>query len=502
MPRRVQDIIPADRRSIRSISRKEEPVRRTIERPKREALRENSREGSVSSHRRIRERAPSLTVREDEKEEVVEIDRPSSRRLNEEKSREPDIEIPIHRDEQPVLRMPVTPPSYSLPPRRRGRKWLIATLILIAIIGVAGYFASVNYSKASFTIIPKVIPVNINGTYVAQGAAQSSGLSYEVITVQASSTMSVAATNGPQTSTKATGKIVIYNYSNAQPVRLIAGTRFSNDIGNVYRLSSSLVVPAFTNPSGTVIPGKIAVSIVADQPGQNYNFTMAESPEMKIVAYKGSTKYDTIYAKPTTNIAGGFLGVKKIVSPTTLASSTASLKAKLTSNLLDNVKALIPAGYIMYDNGYATVFSTADVSGGSASTADISLHGTMYGIVFPKNRLTESFAGTQSTSLFGSFDYVPQGIEDVQVTITNLKDFSAQKKGSLVLKAKGNIKLVGTVPVEDIKKKLSGLTLASTQDIFKLYSPVIESGSGELAPPWAKIPADLSRITVEVQKAE
>ena len=71
---------------------------------------------------------------------------------------------------------------------------------------------------------------------------------------------------------------------------------------------------------------------------------------------------------------------------------------------------------------------------------------------------------------------------------------------ALVLRAKGDIKLVGTVPVDDITKKLEGISLAKTQDVFKSYSAVIASGSGELVPPWAKIPNNPKRISITVKE--
>jgi hypothetical protein len=60
--------------------------------------------------------------------------------------------------------------------------------------------------------------------------------------------------------------------------------------------------------------------------------------------------------------------------------------------------------------------------------------------------------------------------------------------------------LIGLVPVAEIKKKLAGRSLAQTQEVFKSFSPVIESGTGELAPPWAKVPTDLSRIIINVKE--
>jgi hypothetical protein len=161
---------------------------------------------------------------------------------------------------------------------------------------------------------------------------------------------------------------------------------------------------------------------------------------------------------------------------------------------------MIPSGYIMYNKNYTTTFSSPIVGGSDPKTASISIEGTINAIAMPKTKLVETLAGPQTISLFGPFTYTSPGLEELDVTITNIKDFTPAKKNALVLKAKGDMKIVGTIPVEDLKKKLSGLSLSATQDVFKSYSAIIESGSGELAPPWANIPTDLEKIKVIVEE--
>jgi hypothetical protein len=80
-----------------------------------------------------------------------------------------------------------------------------------------------------------------------------------------------------------------------------------------------------------------------------------------------------------------------------------------------------------------------------------------------------------------------------------LKDFAPDKKGTLIVNLKGDLRLDGTVPVDDLKKALAGKSLADSQAVLKTFSPVIENADGELVPPWSKIPTDISRITVNVK---
>jgi hypothetical protein len=455
MPRRVQDILPADRRAIRDVP--------------------------ADMRRQVNESAPkkrAVAAKNDDEETV-----------------------PLHRVHEPLRHMPVTPPTPSRQKRRMRGKWFFVTLAIVIIVAAAGYVASSYYSRATFTIVPKVIPVNVNGTYVAQSTPAAGVLSYELVTMKGSASTTVPATDGAQTSIKATGKITVYNAYSSTSIRLIAGTRFSDDTGRVYRLSSSIIIPGYTKPAATVIPGSISTNIVADQPGVEYNISRTDPiSDFKVVAYKGSPKYDSVYARLASDISGGFVGIKKTVNPTTVASSTAILKENLIKTLLAQTKAAIPSGYIMYDGGYTAVFSPAAIDSGKPGNAALSLQGTLYGILFKRTDIVRSFAGSAAVSSFGNSGYEATGLDSVQVSITNLKDFSPEKRGTVIIHAKGAMKLIGTIPVDEIKAKLAGIPLANTQDVFKSYNSVIETGSGELVPPWAKIPTDLSRITVTVQQ--
>lgn len=470
MPRKVEDIIP--KRTIREVTT---PSRSVAPIKKRKKVIELDGEEKVDVH-------------------IGEIDN----RIDNKTKEKVEEQMIASKVDFPVRRMPITPPASEYQTGKKIKwKWPIITILAVIIVGVIGYYGSVYYSQATFTVVPKVIPISINSTYVAQSSGND--LSYEVITLKRSATTTVIATNGPVTNTKATGKITFYNSYSAQSIRLIAGTRLSNgDL--VYRLNSSIVIPGYTKSSSTIIPGKISTTISADQSGQKYNIEDATSADFKIVAYAGSPKYSTVTAKAITPIVGGFSGVKKVISPSLLSSTTANLKSQLTETLTKDAISMIPSGYIMYNKNFITTFSAPIVGGTDPKTASVNMEGTIYAIAMPKTKLVETFAGAQTISLFSPFTYTSPGLEDIDVTITNIKDFSPAKKNALVLKAKGEMKIVGTIPVEELKKKLSGLSLSATQDIFKSYSAVIESGSGELAPPWANIPTDLNKIKVVVEE--
>ena len=460
MPRRIQDIVPSERRSIRNIS---------IEKSTKPAL-------------ELKKAAKEIPT----KEKVYEV---PMHRIQEEET----IEIP---EEKPVR------PQREKQSRIK-RHWKLPILVLGIVVAIAGaaFLASDHYSHATFTIIPKVVPVTVNGTYVAE-AIPGNSIVYELADFKGAATTSIPASSGPAVSTKAQGKVTLYNSFSAQPQRLVAGTRLADTSNRVYRLNSTVSVPGYTSKSGSIIPGSIGASVTADVAGDAYNIQSTDSlSDFKIPAYKGSPKYESIYARLATSISGGFIGTKKIVSPTLVATTTLTLQKQITTDLLKRASSTVPPGYIMYPDAYTTSFAQATIGGTDPKTATVSLQGNLHAILFKKTDLAARIAGTSTVLSFGSSAYSVPGLESLHFSIVNTKEFSADKKSPLIIRLQGDMKFIGIIPVEELKRKLAGAALSETESILKPYSQVIGSGSsGELTPPWAKVPNDPTRISIVVQE--
>jgi len=421
-----------------------------------------------------------------------------------------EVPVKIHKTEardvrgrsESTKRIPIVPPqAENKKPRRKG-VWLITTLGIVVLIVVAAFLASTYFSRAVFTITPKTASVSVNASHVVKYASSSAAgdLTYEVITMKGSDSVIVPATDGPAVSTKAEGNVILFNAFSASSIRLIAGTRLANDSGLVYRLKSSVVIPGYTKPSGSVIAGSVAVRIIADQAGSEYNISRSDSlSDFKIVAYKGSSKYDSVYARLTSDVVGGYVGTKKNVSQATLASSTAALKSAITTSLLTQIRSSVPTGYVMYDSSYSSSFTAPEVGGTDKGKATITLNGTVYGIILKETDLVSKLAGVQTVQSFGDFGYVVAGLKNLSFNISNIKDFAPDKKGTLIILLKGDMKLIGNIPVTKLKADLAGKSLAESQTVLKTFSQVIENADGELVPPWSKIPSDEDRIIVKVR---
>jgi hypothetical protein len=456
MPRRVQDIIPGNRRTIRDI-----PVEKALpEKP--------------------------------EKEDVIKIH---------------NVERPIS-----IRRMPITPPPET--PKRRGKSgrylpkhlpWIGGVIGAVVVLAGIAFFLSGRLAEATFNIAPRSLPVQVAGTYVIPATASDAmPLSYTVVIETGSTSATVPATLGASVQTKATGSVTLFNSYSSQSQRLVAGTRLADDSGLIYRLTSSVIVPGYTSKTGSTIPGSITAKIIADQPGVEYNISGSDSiSDFKIVAYKGTPRYDSLYARVSSDVSGGFSGVKSTVAAGTLASTTALLQANLLSSLWSKANSSVPAGYIMYDGAYAKSFGVPSVTSINSTSANVTITGKIWGVTFKASDLAAMLAGASSTTSFGSLPYETPGLEKLSFSIANPNTFSPANKSPLVAKISGSFKLVGSIPVDTLKKAFAGVSLAETGTILKKYAAIIniKDSSGEIAPPWVgTVPSNISRITINVGK--
>lgn len=388
---------------------------------------------------------------------------------------------------------------------RRGRRiWAAIIVAIILVVAGTAVISSVYFSRATFTVVPVTAPVNINGvTIVATGTSSPGYLHYEVIKYTGTASTTIPASDGPVTSTKSAGSITLYNSFENKSQRLIAGTRLSSDSGLIYRLNSSVVIPAYTTTNGSINAGTVKVSVTADGAGAQYNLNRGEGTgELRIVAYKGSPKYDTIYARLSTDLTGGFAGTKKTVNPSVLATTTKELQTALEKALMAQASAGIPEGYISYEKAHTMTYTQPLVGGTMAKSASVAETATLYSIVFKKTDLIAKLAGPQKIATFGGGQYATQGLESLQFIITNPGTFNPAKLNTLIARFTGDVKLTGVIPVTDLKHKLAGKPLSDTRAIFGSYSGVIDvpKSTGELFPSWANsVPSDEGRITIEIK---
>lgn len=450
MPRRVQDIIPNGRRSIRDIPlhESETPTRRSKE-----------KEVAIKIHKPNRDKVVGNLISYEQQEPARKKHRRSG----------------------------------------TGLKILLIFIGSIVAIGIIGYFASQFYAIATFDIVPKSYPIKVSKTVVAQANSTTGSVTYDIITISDTATVSVPSTNGAYQETKSTGKMIVYNDYSSAAQRLIAGTRLATANGLVYKLTSSITVPGKTTKGA----GQITVSVIADKAGQEYNLSKSKGDTLRLLGFKGTPKYDGFYAKASTDISGGFAGTKKNISAANMSSSTKAITAQLLATLSARIHGEIKEDHIFFDQGL--LFSTSSVLIGEKDdkTSTITITGTAHAIVFDKTSLFKELAGDEVIDSFEEYSFDIPNIENLSISFTNLKDFSVSKKNTLLSNIEGDITIVARIPTDEIKAKLIGLPLSDTYKIIREYSAIVdESSRGQVMPPWSKVPTSVDNIDIRIAEVK
>ncbi len=223
-----------------------------------------------------------------------------------------------------------------------GLRWFILVIGVLILFAGVGYIASEYFSRAAFSVTPKKILVNIDAIRWAQNSVDTkvgtSTILYDSILITKSASTTVSSTMGPVLNTKAQGEIILFNSYSTQSQRLLAGSIFINDSGKLYRLSGSTVIPGYKlSSSKSIIPGTIKAVIVADKAGAEYNINETNSiSDFKIPAFKGTSKYGSIFGRLNSAFTGGFSGASRVISTSTLASTTALLQSQIISEAMSD----------------------------------------------------------------------------------------------------------------------------------------------------------------------
>ncbi|MFM2339386.1 MAG: hypothetical protein RLZZ360_22 [Candidatus Parcubacteria bacterium] len=233
---------------------------------------------------------------------------------------------------------------------------IIASALFLGITGL-GIFISYLTGGATVTYHPKVKELNVNATFTAYKEEKSEELSYEILTLEATSERQVEASGQEEVKVQATGEIEITKITPGAE-RLIKNTRFETLDGLVFRIEESVVVPGAVTVDGKSVPGTIRAKVFADEAGDKYN--LKAGTDMKVPGFKEGNYmdlYNAISAKNTAAFTNGFAGPKFIINEDALATARQSLQAELRDTLLARVESERPAGYTTFKDSVAIVYS-------------------------------------------------------------------------------------------------------------------------------------------------
>lgn len=377
--------------------------------------------------------------------------------------------------------------SVSPPTRGRIFVWTAAVIVLITLgISIAHAFAKATVSivrssepiTLSATAFSLASRANFSSTSTIPTTLSNDSILYttSVITVVATSSIDAAGLKAVQT--KASGTITITNKS-AQEQKLISTTRLETTSGLIYRLNSTVTVPA----------GKsINVLASADQTGTAYN---GAGIKLSFSSFKGTAKYTSITAVAAT-MSGGATG--KI--PQTSAEDLVAAKGLLQLQIADKAdvegQKVVPNGmtYIPRSSiiSYQTVVQSYDAASKSAilsQTAKVTL------VFLDKETLYTNLA-KQNQSFDASSSIPMTPIADTTALTASIDTGLSQ------LKLSGTATIEEQLSEKDIAASVSHLSREEALRVIQ-HIPGVEGVDISLSPWWEKnLPSsDKVKVTVE-----
>lgn len=366
--------------------------------------------------------------------------------------------------------------------------------VAVVILAFFGFTATILLSGADVTVTPKVHKTSVQATYTAKIKPETGELGYELLTLEETAEKQVAATGQEDASVKATGKIIVSNEFSTTPQKLVKNTRFESPSGLVYRISDSIEIPGYTKGSnGSITPGVVTATVVADGAGESYNLTTGR---FTIPGLKGSEQYDKMYANTDKEgIVGGFEGKKFIIDETELATTKQKMQTELRDKLLARIETERPNGFILYKDAITFSYDSLPATGASNNAATLKERAMLHVPLFNEAAFASFLAKETVPSYKGEAVHLrdPQTLT-FKYDVQPLEDIST--KDSLTFDLSGTTQIIWNFDEEALKKELASQSESALPTILKDY-PSIDKAQAVVRPIWkGSFPSNLDEIKV------
>ncbi|HEY4494152.1 MAG TPA: hypothetical protein VJB95_01850 [Candidatus Paceibacterota bacterium] len=390
---------------------------------------------------------------------------------------------------------PKIPPNIKRPKdpaatKRRGRRWGLWFIAVAAIIFFL-FALSFLFSKAVITITPKSVEVVLNENLSANKDTSSGPLSFDLAVISGEEVKEIDAALEKEVSTKATGRVIIYNAFSAASQILSIDTRLEGSNGKIYKTDKRIIVPGMAK-NGT--PGKIEVGIYGSVGGTEYN---SAPLDFKILGFKGTAKYEKIYARSKGEITGGFKGFVAEVSEEEKSGTISALKTALKAKLLKKITDQTPGGFILFKDAVFLESDEGSVGASSGGKAPITVKGTLYALLFDEAKLAKKIATIKIADYDGSDVFLPH-MQDLKFILANKENISFAEAKSIDFNLSGKDKIVYKFDRDKFIAEIAGKQKKDFNMTLSKYKNV-QSASSVIRPFWrASFPSKIENIEVVV----
>lgn len=364
---------------------------------------------------------------------------------------------------------------------RKGGKWLAGgvALLLIAFL----IFALQN--SATLAYMPKTATLNFsNDTYAAYQSGTNGVLSYSVIKLSSEKSLSVPATGEETVNEKARGTVVIYNQQAVSQI-LVKTTRLETSDGKIYRIQNDVTVPA---------KGNLEVVAVADVAGATENIALSD---FTLPGLKGSVRFDQVYGRSKTAMAGGFTGTRRKVSQADLAKAKSTLDAELKSELLSQARAQMPVDFILFPGLSSLSTELLPTENAGDENVNIKERGDLSAAIFKRGDLSQYLAMQKLGNQNVGSEVEITDFSKLTVTAVGGAPADFSKSNSIHMQLSGVADIRYITDETALAADLLGVDKSKVSLVLKKY-PSISDASATIRPFWkSTFPTDVTKIKIE-----
>lgn len=370
--------------------------------------------------------------------------------------------------------------------KKESHRVMIAVILFVVIVGGA-LGLSALLGRTELTIYPEFREPNISSEYTAYPDKRTDSLSYEIMTLEATSESQIAASGEIQVQEQARGMIEIIKTTPGAE-RLIKNTRFRSPDGLVFRIQESVVVPgAVTDGSGTSIPGSIRAEVFADVVGEEYNLTPGTRFDVPGFQESGlSDLYTAIYAQNKEAFAGGFDGPQFKIDEANLATARQGLQVTLRDQLLSRVENEKPTGFVTFEGAVAITYNQLSAVEYGNDLVTIREQAVLQIPLFNASEFG-SFLAKEAVATYSGG---PVRVDDITAmsfayTSASTSYSVIANEPSLTFKLTGKPLLIWEYDAAKLRKDLAGLPKTAINNAITGY-PGIEGAKVSVTPFWKR----------------
>lgn len=341
---------------------------------------------------------------------------------------------------------------------------LFVAVFLLTVVTLIAFWSS----SVEVMLVPKTAKVAVNKSVVLSRSAAAGAVEYGTVALSYPMSGSFSSDEKKSVENKARGTVVIFNKSSREPQVLIASTRLESPDGKIYRIPATVIIPGTKVENGKTVPGSKEVDVAADKPGAEYNIGLTD---FTIPGFKGSPKFESVFARSKTEMSGGYVGNSQIVTKDAVDAAVAGLVSEANKNLKNIISKKLPEGSVLLPGSeeFAVIGVETDPKIGSpvsdGQRFEVRVNAEARGAIVKETDLARVVAkdGVDPASLGGG-EFRIKNIDQLGLKLSGYKfDASGMK-----MDIKGNAELEAVIDVEEAKNALVSKRPGNSGEILGL----------------------------------